>query len=539
MIAVSRQTEAATGRLKFAGGLFVLAAALSTGSGLYGVVHVGDKAQLFVDRTLVAATTGVSFTVHPAEKHAGNPVLRCDQPWEDYIAFFGDALHDEQEKLFKLWYVARVPEAAFFENGAAITAHVVAYATSKDGINWEKPPVGTLHSPRFPGHNALVGMQSPVVWKQDDEPDPARRYKMIGVSRLATNGTPKHPTDTYVSPDGIHWSPLGRDIHRTTQDVVNGFYDEPARTYVAIPKQWPYPKVDGLPQRVFGVMTSRDFETWSKPRFIFRTDAIDEVAAPAKIESVRRHFEYPENPVANRRTDIQGVSIYRHESVIVTFPWVFHYFRGKGEPAELRDEGQIEIQIGTLRDDYQTWDRSDRTPVIAPGAWGQWDSGFLFASAKAFRVGDEIFLYYDGGNFTHGFDPKWFRRPRTIMIDGHPHTWRYERAIGLAKWKLDRFVSADAGETSGTVTTVPLIFTGRTLELNAQTEEGGAITVSLCDAAGRPLAGFAQSAEFSGDDLRHRVRFEPSADVARLAGQVVTVRFTLRRASLYSFAFRS
>ncbi|MBM4081119.1 MAG: hypothetical protein FJ278_15560, partial [Planctomycetes bacterium] len=43
---------------------------------------VASKAQLFVDQVLVRWAENVSFTLHPAQKHPLNPLLKADQPWE-------------------------------------------------------------------------------------------------------------------------------------------------------------------------------------------------------------------------------------------------------------------------------------------------------------------------------------------------------------------------------------------------------------------------------------------------------------------------
>jgi hypothetical protein len=67
---------------------------------------------------------------------------------------------------------------------------------------------------------------------------------------------------------------------------------------------------------------------------------------------------------------------------------------------------------------------------------------------------------------------------------------------------------------------------------------GGHVVVELLDAAGRPIRGFEPSVPFSGDDLRQAVRFAGDGDVSALAGKPVTLRFRLKNAQLFSFAFR-
>lgn len=86
--------------------------------------------------------------------------------------------------------------------------------------------------------------------------------------------------------------------------------------------------------------------------------------------------------------------------------------------------------------------------------------------------------------------------------------------------------------------TVPLVFDGRCLELNARTHPGGKIRITLCDAAGSPLAGWPTSESVRGDSLRHKVIFGGRSDLGTLARKPLTLRFELVDAELYSFAFR-
>ena len=102
---------------------------------------VGRRAQLFVDKLLVRETERVSFTLHPAEKHPKNPLLKADRPWEGQaLEIYGSVLFDEDEKIFKMWYIGEAPD--YFPDNAAL------YATSSDGIEWEKPLVGTIPCPK-------------------------------------------------------------------------------------------------------------------------------------------------------------------------------------------------------------------------------------------------------------------------------------------------------------------------------------------------------------------------------------------------------
>ena len=158
-------------------------------------------------------------------------------------------------------------------------------------------------------------------------------------------------------------------------------------------------------------------------------------------------------------------------------------------------------------------------------------------SARAFRVGDEIRLYYSGGNYTHG-TPVLFHE--TDPESGAPtgRKSKYTSSIGMVSWPMDRFVSVDAGAEGGTLTTVPIVHQGDKLVINARTAPEGSIVVELLDAAGHPLDGFEQSQSFAGDELRHELRCPGDVIVSSTKGQPISLRFHLRSAELFSFAFR-
>jgi len=87
--------------------------------------------QLFVDDFLIETTT-LQRTFHQPEYCEQNPVIKPDKPWENQrrgwfaAPFSGGAWFDPADNLFKMWYTG----------GFLATT---CYATSKDGIHWEKP----------------------------------------------------------------------------------------------------------------------------------------------------------------------------------------------------------------------------------------------------------------------------------------------------------------------------------------------------------------------------------------------------------------
>jgi hypothetical protein len=105
--------------------------------------------------------------------------------------------------------------------------------------------------------------------------------------------------------------------------------------------------------------------------------------------------------------------------------------------------------------------------------------------------------------------------------------------------RVDGFVSAQAPLSGGEVVTKPLTFNGSQLEINFSTSAAGSMRVELQDAEGRPIPGFALTdchLQY-GDELDRTISWKSGADVSKLAGKPVRLRFELKDADLYSFQF--
>ena len=480
-------------------------------------VNIGTKTQLFVDQLLVRSSENVSYKLHAGRKHPANPLLKADQAWEGWrLGFYGNVLYDEALKKFRMWYTSDISED--YPNFA------VCYAESDDGIQWRKPLVGTIDSARGSRHHNAVLNEShlPSVIKDDRDPDPQRRYKMIA---YVHKDKPVGGPHSFVSPDGLNWTRVSTAPICRSNDVITAYYDEERQLYVAFPKH--STAVRGQVRRCFAMSTSKDFIVWTAPRYVFTPDLRDDAGSLARLEEVRSQLDVPDSPEL-MRTEFYGIGVYPAESCTLAFPWVFTI---NNNARYGNHEGPSEIQLASTRD-LETWERPFRTPIVPHGKPGDWDSGFLATQSRALRVGDEIRLYYAGANYTHG-------TPCLAREEGTGRGTKFNGSIGLATWKLDRFVSADGPAEGGSLVTEPVVFTGQRLELNAAaTQPGAHITVELLDAAGRPDAAWGISDPVTGDSLRQTVTWKGKSDLATLAGKPVSIRFTLRNAALFSFAFR-
>ncbi|WP_298864532.1 hypothetical protein [uncultured Gimesia sp.] len=504
------------------------------------VYDAGDRVQLFVDRSVIDQVQRLTFTQHPGKEDPKNPILVADQPWEGWrLSLFGDVLWDEQEQLFKMWYRTNYVTQPDYPKNEPMT-HVM-YATSRDGIVWDKPLIGSTNRDGKKINNMISGpglIDSPSVFKDLKDPDPQRRYKMIAFLVYPKNAeNPLGRRRGYhllTSPDGFQWKAVADRPFAPHWDVINAVWDPYRRLYIASFKhhteEWM-----GHKRRLFYTTTSSDFMNWSKPVLTWTVDKRDDETSIQRLDEVRAMLDVPDDP-ALMRTEYYGISFYPHDkSLTLAFPQIFTV---NNNARYGNQEGVNEIQLAFSRDLHK-WQRPFRTPILVRGPKPQdWNSGWYSTACHALRVGDEVRLYYAGSNYLHG-TPALYRLRNPKTGEKYGRGTKYTGAIGLATWQLDRFVSVDASDASGTLTTVPLRIQGDRLLINARTKKSGSITVEICDDQGQPIAGFKKSDPVQGDHIRHAITFEGQPDLSGLATGPVVLRFSINDAELFSFGFKS
>ncbi|MHC4155513.1 MAG: LamG-like jellyroll fold domain-containing protein [Planctomycetota bacterium] len=133
------------------------------------------------------------------------------------------------------------------------------------------------------------------------------------------------------------------------------------------------------------------------------------------------------------------------------------------------------------------------------------------------RRGDEIWQYVDEGGAHGGDAPRYY--------------YRYRQ-------RLDGFVSLDAGGTTGTATTLPMVIEGRELALNVSAA-GGWVKVGLLDEYGTALAGcdVNDCDTIGANSVEHIVSWQGNSYVAAYSGMVVRLQIEMQNAKLYAFQF--
>jgi hypothetical protein len=443
------------------------------------VIPIDVGRQLFVDDFLIAATT-LQRTFHAAEYHPASPILKPDRPWEmtqgspTAMAFSDGAWYDPRDGLFKLWYMG----------GYTTTT---CYATSTDGIHWEKPALDVK-----PGTNIVLEAKrdSGTVWLDLDDPDPARRFKLSRAHSLGDHWG----MSIHYSADGIHWSAPVVDTGSCGDRST--FFRNPFR------KVWVYSLRHGWgrPRR------RRYFETRdmvSGPRWT-RIDEPTLWAGADRLDPPREDFRLP--------AELYNLDCVAYESLLLG---LFTIWRGQNDERPKPNQ----VHLGFSRDGFN-WHRPERRAFLRISEQrGDWNWGNVQSvGGGCLVIGDRLFFYCSGRTFGSGTPP-----PAVATT-------------GLATLRRDGFASMDAGETEGTLTTRPVQFRGRHLFVNLDAP-AGELRVEVLDEQDKPLAPFSRAncVPVHADQTRAPVRWKGATDLARLAGRPVRFRFHLRKAKLYAF----
>lgn len=436
--------------------------------------------ELFVDDVRIAHREHVTRRVVPAAR-LPRPVLVADQPWErgGAVRIYGTTHYNAATGEFRMWYSRQ-------------------YATSRDGVNWTKP---ALDVERLAGRptNFVLPKGGGAIVIDEIEPDPAKRYKALCNESIQVGGF-----SGYYSADGIHWTRYGQErVLAVGSELGHVMRDPATRKYFAYVRPYPpkhFPK-SVREKRLGAVVTSDDFVHWSEMKVVLTPDAADDawVTRPEQ----RTEF-YAMNGFAYGQSYLGIVPVFRITRI-----------HASNAPGQSRYDGPMEGQLITSRDGL-AWSRMREREPILPGG-PDFDRSIMNVAVAPIVVGDEVWHYYTAINATHGAPIP----PKHITI-------------GLAKWRLDRFVALDAGAAEGVVETTPLAVRGGPLEVNADLARGR-LTVEVIDASGAVLPGYAaaECAGVTGDQLRHRVRWA-GQDVVPRDGSV-RLRFRFRQGSLFSY----
>jgi hypothetical protein len=452
-------------------------------------VAIGSRRELFVDDFLIERLDGgARLRLHeptPREK-----VLTQEAPWEGIYCGYYTILQDGE--LFRLYYRG-LPVARH-----ALDTEVTCVAESRDGIAWTKPKLGLFEVAGTRENNVVLarhrGCHNFAPFLDTNPACPAeRRYKALG-------GTGEPGLIAFASPDGIHWEELAKEpvITKGAFDSQNNaFWSESEGTYVC------YFRVFREDVRWIARTTSRDFIDWTEP-------------VDLTLDGKPRQHLYTNQIVPYARA-----------------PHIYLGMPTRFMPGRRALDDDLLREIGVPRE----WDyANDCADVLLLSTRGGAELRRTFLEAFV-RPGLDLRNWTSRASYAvRGILPT---SPEELSIyvqhnGGYPtaHVRRYTL-------RVDGFVSVNAPFSGGALVTRPFTFAGRRLSMNAATSAAGGLRVEVQAAAGGAIEGYALAdcPELVGDRVEWAVRWRSGADLGRLAGKPVRLRFAMSDADLYSFQF--
>ena len=471
------------------------------------VVNIDRGRQLFVDDFLIESTTLTKAyhkpTVHP------EPIFRSERLWESGTTatpVSGGVWYDQDEKIFKMWY------SAGFCNR-------LAYATSTDGIHWERPAL----TPE--GSNLILRditqICSSTVWI-DYKCDPKEKYKLMFRLRDAVS-EPDKSASVYTSPDGVNWNYVCRT--GTLDDRSTFFYNELTDKWVFSlrynskhnPRQkwtryrayhagksfleaarWKWSDTqpwDGSPESTF---------FWQQP------DSLD-----------------PHEPMWGEAPQIYNFDAVDYESITVGMFQIWHGPEVKFL-AETKKPKITELQAAFSRDGVN-FDRPVRglgKDCFIPASREEdtWNYGYVQSISGSLIVFDDTLRFYFAA-----FSGKHFKPNGEMVPDAH-----FGGSLGMASLRRDGFASMDG---TGELTTKLLTVTkdAKYLFVNADAAEG-ALRAEILSPDGTPLEGFTATdcTPITTNTCASALSWR-GGDLSFLQGKGFRIRFVQENSRLYAF----
>ncbi len=453
---------------------------------------VGSEKQLFIDDELIESSENINFVVHPPRKDE-RPCLVADKAWESMsISAYTNVLKEDGK--YRLWYEAWDSSYKSDFDGR------LCYTESEDGVNWEKPSLGLVEFQGNRDNNIVFhdrdgyGFHGHALFT-DPSATEEERYKLL---YMAKGGTRKDQWNTCMrgaySSDGIRWHKYDgilADHLSDTQTVVR--FDRETGKYIGYFRIWrPFGREGSW--RGIGRSETGNFLKWPKnPAPVLGPDDDD---PPDMDLYTNAYYQYP----------------YATNAHFIFTACFYH------EPDTL------EIQLATSRDGIN-WRRDDRRAFVPLGPEGSWDDRCIYMGSGVLREGDGLWQYYTGYRNRHG--------------ESSPDRNRYRGALTRVVSRLDGFVSASCQYREGYLVTVPLVFSGRELELNCDAGAGGWVRAELLDKQGKPIPGYSLNDcdIIHWNNIARRITWQAKSDLVALAGQPVQIRLIMRSADLYAFQF--
>lgn len=504
-----------------------------TSAALAGPIQVGDRRQVFIDRTFLADARGVEIVVHPPRK-SGEMTVKPEGAWEKGgIGPYSSVLWENGT--YHMWYHAM--DTVQWDTGHGRGS--ICYATSRDGIRWERVQAGLIEYEGSRqnnivfGHGAngvTLGQDGGMVFLDPNAPQ-GERFRMV--CRFGPEGEGMR---VFSSGDGIHWKLTHPSVitaraeekrsHLDSQNVI--FWDDARKKYVAYVR-YNRPEQRGRARSISWGESDHlgDFPFVQDMKVVFEPDDEDlqEGGLPAVDFYMSAAVKYP-----------------WADSAYFMFPTAYYHYTGR--LAEFQKEGPanagpLDSQFAASRDGV-AWERYDRRPFVPLGMKGEFDWGCARTiwGLVPDTAGREMYLYYRAGDWLHGWDRD--ERNKRILTGVGLGASQNIACISRLIARRDGFTSVRGAYTGGEFTTPPLVFAGSRLVLNVNTSATGLVQVGILDETGSAIEGFGPEQcdiIHTANEISHPVSWGGKMDVSTLAGRPVRVKFLVRNADLHAFQF--
>lgn len=444
----------------------------------------------------------------------------------------------KENGLFRMWYWGQPAPESYDEKP---DLPFVCYAESEDGINWRKPNLGITGRNRYPGNNLLTlpGCCMGVVRAF---PQTGTKYLMalirynvplvFDITDIPENKI-DNPAGTYIyaSDDGFYWRMVTKIF--THGDWACLYADNETKRYLLYNK---IGAMHGITSRRSAIIVhSEDGIHWEgyegvrKWHECFVPDDYDDMIAKQYGGLISEYY---------------GVGMYRCGEILVSVEDMLVVWPPLRQNFSQNPNGLCYFRLGFSHDGI-IWRHPQGRPVwLECGNPGEFDAGFMVPSSTFVEHNDELFFYYGGSRYDHGWsiNPD-FSLDRKIPLIHHRDTAR----IMMAKIKKDRFASlastysgrfdVDAGDKR----------LGNFLYINCACKSSDScIRVAIAEKEG-PYHGARRKTEnlkgFSFDDCipvnvdstRAPVRFKNASISEIPIDKPLTLRFELNKAEIFGY----
>lgn len=467
---------------------------------------------------------------------------------------YGSVLRDTQG-LWRMWYL---DDPIYSEH----------YATSTDGIHWDKPDLqlgltsrdGPVQSNAImvsPQRDAagrwlsgLMGPEGFCVLDAQQTPHPAAKARFTAMYLASfpegEMAGGRRGLCIAWSDDGVTWT---ADEHNP---VIPGwldtgnvfFYDPKIKRYVVYGRPNAHVDVVTHANRLVARCESEDLVHWSPFHTVLDVDDLDAPAgsfvneavliAGGDISAAKQAAAWAritEGGTASEKPLIRGRN--RQWYGLTVFPYpnpsvVDSLYVGLGWMYDV-PSGHIWMELLHSHDGIDWRRETGRRPWLGQDA-SRWDYPMVYSAASPpVHVGDELWVYYSATAKIH-------HRPGFPRDPSQPL-----RSIGACKLKEDRWVGYVAGLQEAEMVT-QVIPRAAKLTINASVGPEGFVKVEVCDRYAKALPGheLARSIAVTGDGLSLPVRWEgvpdgqplPETDELRL--RIIARQATIHAVGLWS-----